>query len=166
MSELTQKRLKEVLNYNSETGLFVWIVRTTNGIKVGDVAGNKDAFGYIRISIDSTSHKAHRLAWLHEHGEFPHEHMDHINHIRNDNRICNLRCVTQAENNMNMSMPSTNKSGVVGVHQRKVNGSWLAYISSRKNRVYLGSFWNKEDAIKARERAEIEHGYHHNHGGV
>ena len=75
---LTQAKLKEVLHYDPETGDFTWQVSTANCIKVGALAGSKDSYGYHKIAIKGKTYKAHRLAWLYTHGEFPEDAIDHI----------------------------------------------------------------------------------------
>jgi len=77
---ITQAGLKELLNYNPETGDFAWV-------KSKKPAGGISSYGYRRIIIDGKEHKAHRLAWLYTHGVFPEDQIDHINGVRHDNRI-------------------------------------------------------------------------------
>lgn len=111
---ITQERLKELLNYNPDTGDFtIKTSRVCRGIK-DSVAGWLESTGYIRICLDYKKHSAHRLAFLFIEGRFPNR-IDHINHIRNDNRWVNLREVTHQENSKNQSINSKNTSGVMGV---------------------------------------------------
>ena len=84
---LTAERLREVLDYDPDTGVFTRKVRTASSVKVGDVAGSLNGKGYIRIRVDGRLYFAHRLAWLYVHGEWPVDQVDHINGIKNDNRI-------------------------------------------------------------------------------
>ena len=100
---ITQEKLKEVLDYNNELGTFTWKVSKANRIKVGSVAGCKNNLGYILIRIDGKIYLAHRLAWLYTYGNFPLNCIDHINQVKDDNRICNLRDVTVSENMQNQS---------------------------------------------------------------
>jgi len=160
---LTQKRLKELLRYNPETGLFIRIKYTNSRAQIGDIAGCLDAKGYIQIKIDGEPYKAHRLAWLYVTGSFPEEQIDHKNHIRNDNKWMNLRDVTHKDNGRNKSMQVNNKSGVTGVFLNK-NGNWKANIKVNNKTLYLGSYKEKNDAIIARCMAEYEYGFHKNHG--
>jgi len=89
---LTQEKLKELLAYDSETGLFKWCVRVGKRIHVGSIAGHLDEIsGYIRITVQGKIYQAHRLAWLYVHGYFPETDVGHINKVRHDNRIENLR---------------------------------------------------------------------------
>lgn len=161
---LTQSRLKELLHYDPLTGLFTRLIATSSSIKVGDIAGNKNDKGYIRISVDNISYKAHRLAWLYMTGEFPENEIDHEDHIRSNNRWHNLSHVTTQENRKNISLRSNNTSGVTGVNWSKASKKWCAEINVDKVKKYLGLFLNKQDAIKARKAAEIEYCFHKNHG--
>lgn len=160
---VTQERLKELLDYNPESGDFIWRVATTGCINAGDIAGGISLRGYVCIQIDQKIYKAHRLAWLYVYGEWP-NHIDHSNHVRSDNRIHNIRNVTNKENCRNRLMTSRNTSGVVGVHWHKKNRRWIAEIDDNKKTIYLGSSQQINDAIIARKMAEQELGYHKNHG--
>ena len=90
MSNIDCNQLREILEYQPETGLFFW-KKKRNGISVGQLAGGKDRDGYIRIRIDNVKYAAHRLAWMYIHNDFPKNFIDHINGIKSDNRICNLK---------------------------------------------------------------------------
>lgn len=105
---ITQEYLKERLTYNPQTGVFIWNSSNIKGhVKKGKIAGSKDSRGYIKIQIDRKDYTAHRLAWLYEYGEWPKYTIDHINRIKYDNSINNLRDVTQAENNKNQKRRNT-----------------------------------------------------------
>lgn len=160
---LTQKNLKEQLNYNKTTGIFVWLVygRGKNFLKE---AGCKSD-GYVVIQINGKSQKAHRLAWLYEYGYMPRQ-VDHINHVRSDNRICNLREATQKENMKNSSISSRNRSGVTGVCWCKRNKKWLSQIMVDGRTKHLGYHLDKFEAICARKSANNKYGFHENHGSM
>ncbi len=164
-SKLTQSRLKYLLSYNSETGIFAWKNPPSNRVKVGDEAGaihsrNK----YICIRLDSSAHLAHRLAWLYTYGVWPQDQIDHIDGIRNNNCIANLCEVNSVENHKNTKLHGRNTSGNPGVSFYKKRAKWTASISVDGKRKHLGIFVDKGDAIQARKKAEIEYGYHANHG--
>ncbi len=154
-SILTQDRLKELLRYNPETGIFNWIVNRGRCAKVGYVSGNLDNGGYIRIIIDGKKYQAHRLAWLYMHGQFSQEQIDHINRVRNDNRACNLRAANSCENMQNKSVYKSNKSGHSGVCWCNSRNKWLAQIRVNGIRKHLGYFTEITDAIAVREKATI-----------
>ena len=137
---LTQERLKELLSYNPETGVFVWVRRKKN------VAGHVRKDGYKQIQIGNTKFFSHRLAWLYMVGAFPLEQIDHINRARADNRFANLRAVTNSENLHNMGLKSTNKSGFKGVSYQTDAKKWRADISINSTNKYLGYFHTPEEA--------------------
>ena len=156
---LTQKELKELLSYDKDTGIFKWKVILNNQIKIGETSGTKDTKGYIVIMINSKRYKAHRLAWLYIHGEFPKDQIDHINRARDDNRIKNIRSVNQSINMRNSDIQKNNKSGATGVYFNNKNKAWIARIGINNGQKHIGCFKLKSDAIKARKEAEILYGY-------
>ena len=109
---------------------------------------------------------SHRVAFCLHYGRWPNGQIDHKNGIRTDNRIVNLRDVSQIENSRNMKLNSKNKSGVSGVHWNKREGKWKSIISDGQKKVCLGTFSRKEDAIIARKKAEKIYGYDKNHGRI
>ena len=163
---ITQARLKEVLNYDPDTGLFTWIKPTANCIKPGDITNSKTKTGYIAIKVDMKNYLAHRLAWLYMHGEFPDCFIDHANCDRSDNRLCNLRLATHAQNMQNQDLRKTNKSGHKGVSWCKTTNKWQAQCTFQGKKYQLGRHQNIEDAIAAvKEFREKHHGEFANHGG-
>jgi hypothetical protein len=161
--------IRERLAYDPNTGVLTWryceaMRREWNTRYSGAVAGADSDQGYRSISIDDRPHRAHRLAWLIMHGEWPVDQLDHINGDRADNRISNLRDVGHTENCRNAATPRNNTSGVVGVRQRKATGKWEAKIKVDYRTIHLGYFANLADAIAARLAAEITYGFHSNHG--
>lgn len=161
---ITQAELKETLSYNIETGDLIWII-SKPGVKVGSVAGTP-ALGYVSITINRRLYRAHRLIWLYMTGEWPKDQIDHINHIRNDNRWCNLREATYQENQRNRTNPKNNKSGVCGVRWREKRNRWSSQIKVNRKAKHLGSFTDKFEAICARKSAENKYGFHENHGAA
>tara|TARA_R110000803_G_scaffold29146_1_gene66745 strand:- start:2186 stop:2728 length:543 start_codon:yes stop_codon:yes gene_type:complete len=160
-----RKIVMERLSYDSRTGLFKWKRRVAQHVPKGSKAGYLDKNkGYIKIRVVSRAYMAHRLAWLIVYGSFPPDQIDHINGIKHDNRIINLRAVTNIENCRNKSLPNINTSGHIGIHYNKRMNKWTAAIGINYKQVHLGSFENKEDAIEARRIAEINYNYHPNHG--
>jgi len=122
--------------------------------------------GYATGTIFTRQYLAHRVAWAITNGEWPKDQIDHINHDKTDNRISNLRDVTQTENQKNASVRKDNTSGVVGVNWSKQLSKWRARISVSGRNKCLGYFSDKKDAVAARAGAEIECGYHRNHGRI
>ena len=141
---LTQKRLRELLHYDPETGLFTW--RHSRGqAQAGDIAGAIHHKGYRRIGLEGGNYAAHRLAWLYVHGVWPTETIDHINGVRHDNRIANLRDVSAAANSHYATLRSSvNSTGFRGVYR---NGpGWGATIRIAGKSVHLGQFDSPEQA--------------------
>jgi hypothetical protein len=97
-TKLTQEDLKKFLHYDPETGVFTWIAKPAKKIVVGTVAGNPLPNGYLRISLNKKEQYSHRLAWLYSYGHMPPDQIDHINGVRDDNRLTNLRLANQGEN--------------------------------------------------------------------
>ena len=152
---ITQERLKELLHYCPDTGIFTYL-------KEGKIAGHNDSRGYITIRIGAAQLKAHRLAFLYITGSCPSQGTDHIDHNKKNNRWDNLREVSHAINQKNKGIAKNNTSGVNGVCWK--GNRWEAYIGDSGKYVYLGRFKNKEDAAAARKKADIDYGYHENHG--
>jgi hypothetical protein len=155
MRNITQAELRERLDYNPETGLFQWKGPLT-GRKLRE-AGSTDAKGYRCITIDGVLHKSHRLAWLYVHGTWPAGQIDHLNGLKGDNRIANLRDVTNSINNQNKRRPDKDsKSPYLGVTWCKSSCAWRANIGVNNKVVRLGSFRTPEAAYEAYLNAKRE----------
>lgn len=153
---LTAARLREVLDYNPETGVFRWRVNRRGFVRAGDVAGTINGSGYRQIRVDRTIHNAARLAWLHVHGEFPPHEVDHRNLVRNDDRLVNLRPATHGQNTANQRKRSDNASGFKGVSLHSRTGKWQAHVRARGEHRYLGLFASAEEAAIAYRVAAAE----------
>jgi len=149
---LTQKRLKELLNYDPETGIFVWKVSVSN-VKVGDIAGT-DCNGYVSIRADSKLYLAHRLAWLYEYGYFPENFLDHEDRNKSNNRSANLREVSNQCNARNTGNRKDNTSGVKGICFDKAAQKWVAKIYLDSGCYHLGYFTDFTEAVATRVAAE------------
>lgn len=152
-SALGQEQLKEMLEYNSTTGEFIWIERK-QGRKFRQPAGRiKKSDGYREIGINGHLHLAHRLAWAYVYGDFPEGEqpfIDHINGKKDDNRIVNLKVSSAGENNKNKGMMSNNTSGVTGVRRREI------VDSSGKIYPYWVASWYDKDGKQRQKSFEIE----------
>ncbi len=163
---ITQEQLKELLHYCPETGVWTWLV-DRGGMRKGDVAGCIMASRgkkYIYIGVLGYRPRAHRLAFLYMNGAIPENDVDHEDGNGLNNRWSNLRAVTPAGNAKNQRLHSSNVSGKSGVSWHKRDRKWQAIITVDGRKKQLGYFSKKEEAIAARESAEIEFGYHKNHG--
>lgn len=151
-SILTAQRLREVLDYDQATGVLSWKTRNSNRINIGDHAGAMLKTGYLSISIDGKLHRAHRLVWLWIHGVWPDGELDHINGVRTDNRIANLRDVSRTTNQQNLrsARGDNTHSGMLGVHLTdKIEKPWRSSIKTAGKYKHLGNFFTKEDAHSA-----------------
>lgn len=154
--------LRDRWMYHPDEGHFTAVKSKHARWPVGRVIGGKDAYhcpkGYIYVNVMGVSVAAHRLAWFYVHGRWPTEQVDHVNHIRDDNRIVNLRECTNAENRQNIRPEGYGSSGYLGVYERD-NGRWMAKIIVNGKMTYLGLFDSAEDAnaayLQAKERVHI-----------
>lgn len=149
LTALTVSRVRELLNYDTETGIFTWIAARENRVSVGTSAGSLLGNGYRSIAVDRKRFMAHRLAWFYVHGEWPEGQIDHINGNRDDNRISNLRVVDNSVNQQNKrSARSDSKTGILGVHLHRP-GKWQAKINVNGTKKSLGIFSSPLEAHAA-----------------
>lgn len=156
METLTHMRLKELLDYDPETGMFTWKISNRNSpIKIGSEAGTLDSGGYCQIKIDGTHYKAHRLAWLYVHNNWPKYQIDHINGIRADNRLANLRAATSSENSQNQRCANKDsKTGLLGIYPH--GKKYVAQIRLNGKTHRLGIFQTPEEAHEVYLKAKRE----------
>jgi len=136
---LTSERLRELLSYSEETGLFTWRINRQGHAKAGDVAGNMGRH-YWYIGVDGSYISAHRLAWLYVHGEWPEGEIDHIDQDKTNNRISNLRDVSRAVNVQN----TTARKGYT-----ITDGRYVVDILANGKRYSIGSYKTEEEAKNA-----------------
>lgn len=154
---ITAERVRELFIYDPDTGVFTRRIATgrRNCHRAGEIAGTRQNHGYIVISADHRRYVAHRLAWLYVYGVWPVGDLDHINGIKDDNRITNLREATRKENMQNVRKHKHNTSGHKGVAWHSQRNKWRAYIFVDYQQKHLGLFDTKLAAAAAREQAEI-----------
>lgn len=155
------KRLRQLLRFEAETGKLYWLPRpremfvsqrscsTWNARFAGKEALTARSGGYRVGNVDYKQCMAHRVVWALVHGYWPPEDLDHINGDRGDNRLCNLREATRAENNCNRPKPSANTSGFKGVGWNSQRGRWQAQISLNNKGRHIGFFDDPEEAHAA-----------------
>jgi HNH endonuclease/AP2 domain len=155
---LTQAQLKLRLSYDEVAGVFRQAVNSGRA-KSGDIAGYTHHTGYVQISIMRKRYMAHRLAWLYVYGEMPASYIDHVNLIKSDNRIENLREATLSENQKNVGMQSNNTSGIKGVRFRIDREKWVATAACKGKNKHLGYFATSKLASDAYQAyAKANHG--------
>lgn len=144
---VTLEEANQFLIYDPETGVFTWKRNKGRDAKAGDEAGCIHKNGYRRIGVCGALVYAHRLAWLMHYGSYPASQIDHINGIKHDNRIANLRDVSALINSQNKkpAMPNS-KSGVLGVFSDADAKFWAAQIRFKGRTVRVGGFSSIEDA--------------------
>lgn len=149
--KLTPERLRECLDYNPATGVFTYrIARRGVPFPVGSPAGCRNTTtGHMVIRIDGELHMAHRLVWLHVHGRWPADEIDHINGKGDDNRLANLREATHQENLCNQGKQKRNSSGYKWATWQ-ANG-WMAQVFYMGVNHYVGRF---QDPKRAHEAAK------------
>jgi hypothetical protein len=147
---MTFAELSRILQYDPETGKFVWNVSRPK-VKIGCAAGYVHGRGYIHIEIMGKSYAAHRLAWLYMTGKMPANQIDHINRNKSDNRFANLREATHGQNRANSK--TCNRHGLKGIRRlpwmKDGDRCWQAQITHNKKVHYLGCFYTKEEAHSA-----------------
>lgn len=147
-ADLTAQRLRELLHYDPETGVFTWRVANGNRAPAGGAAGGRRSDGYVHVGVGGggSRYLAHRLVWLHVHGRWPVGQIDHINGNRSDNRLANLREATQAINSQNIRAAFRNNaaSKMLGVYR---NGKrWMARIWVNGRPRYIGTYDTPQEA--------------------
>lgn len=180
--EITPALICDLISYDAETGVLTWKPRRPEHFKgnqqppehsckiwnnkyAGEVALsclNKN--GYFHGAIFGTTVTAHKAAWAISTGEWPENTIDHIDGVKTNNRIANLRDVPIAVNSKNQRRNSRNTSGITGVHLHKPTGRWVASIKGKGKVRNLGYFPSKEEAAQARLSASKKFGFHPNHG--
>lgn len=164
----SQEVLRQLLEYNPETGGMIWRERVGqkrwNTLYAGRPAFATFSNGYLTGRLFGANVRAHRVLWVLHYGEDPAGPIDHINGDKDDNRICNLRVTDAAGNAQNRPLRRDNRTGFNGVARR--GGKYLANIRFLGKLTHLGTFECIADAIAARQKAERDMGFHENHGRV
>jgi len=150
---LTQKRLKELLHYNPDTGVFIWKV-SRGGHCSGSIAGGLRHDDRVHISIDNQHFLRSRLAFFYIEGYFPEQDVDHKNRTKTDDRWSNLRHVSRQCNLRNIGLQKNNASGVSGVAFSKRENKWRSTITVNFKQFHIGYFGDFNEAVLYRLAAE------------
>lgn len=178
---LSPALLRQLIDYNPDTGLLHWRERTAdlhaatgaNPAKVDEWNhrhAGKECFtsdngrGYRCALLAGRMYRAHRVAWAIHYGEWPVIFLDHVNQRRSDNRIANLREADFIENGRNMTRQKRNRSGQIGVMWHIASSRWRAVITVEGRKIFLGEFTDFKKAVAARKAAERQHGFSPLHG--
>ena len=167
MLELRYEEVAKLFTYDRETGVLYWRIRDRNTIRRKYVAGSSKGAkdGYRQVRIKGKKYLEHRIIMMLCFGHIPENaEIDHINHVRNDNRLCNLRFVTRSENRRNQSVNSKNTTGVTGVCFYKRLQKYIARIRVNREFIHLGTFETLEEAAAARAEANVKFNFNNNHG--
>lgn len=143
----SQSRVQELLDYNKDSGIFKWRINRSN-IKAGTIAGCLSLSGYWYIRVDKRLYLAHRIAWIYVYGSLPGAQVDHVNGLRADNRISNLRLATNSQNQQNRKKAqSTSSTGLIGVNtDMRRRKPYQAIIKKDGVSKSLGYFYSPEQA--------------------
>lgn len=145
---LSADKLRELLHYDPDTGIFIWRVRVSQAVKAGDTAGRVNYDGYATIKVLGYEYRAHRLAMFYGDGVMPPSEVDHINGVRLDNRLANLRHADRAMNaqNMRKALRTNLSCGLIGATWDKKRQAWKAAIQVNGKKRALGVFDTAEEA--------------------
>lgn len=163
---LEYREALELFRYDYETGVLYWRWRVNSRVpKTLEAGTQRKSSGYLYVQVHGRLYPVHRVVMLMCYGFYGEGlEVDHINHVRNDNRLVNLRFVTHGGNMRNKSVSSKNTSGVTGVCFLKASKKYMAQISVDRETLYLGIFETLEEASAARAEANLKFNFHNNHG--
>ena len=167
MLELRYEEVARLFTYDRETGVLYWRIKNRNSIRRNYVAGSSKGNnnGYRLVRVKGKQYKVHRIIMMLCFGHIPENaEIDHINHVRDDNRLCNLRFVTGSKNRKNQSVNSKNTSGVTGVYFLKDRKKYRAQIRVNRKAISLGNYDTLEEAAAARAEANLKFKFNNNHG--
>lgn len=167
MLELRYEEVAKLFTYDRESGILYWRIRDRNTIRRNYVAGSSKGTkdGRRRVGIKGKIYQEHRIIMMLCFGHIPENaEIDHINHVRDDNRLANLRFVTRSENSKNQSVSSKSTTGVTGVYFSKSRNKFIAQIKVNRQVHYLGCYNTLEEAAAARAEANLKFNFHNNHG--
>ena len=147
---ISVERARELLDYNPKTGILTWKADRGGGIHKGDIIEGISNRGYKVVRIDGVRYQAHRLAWLIHSGTFPQGQIDHINGVKTDNRLSNIRDVSHRENTQNRAIHRKGKlTGATLDKRGNRRKCWISQAKVNRKTVFIGMFFTKEEAHEA-----------------
>lgn len=163
---LEYREALKLYRYDYETGVLYWRWRVNSRVpKTPEAGAQNKSSGYLSVRVHGRLYQVHRVVMLMCYGFYGEGlEVDHINHVRNDNRLVNLRFVTHRGNMRNQSVSSKNTSGVTGVYFSKAKKKYIAQIEVNREAIYLGIFDTLESAAEARRQADRKYKFNSNHG--
>ena len=167
MLEIRYEEVARLFTYDRETGVLYWRIKNHNSIRRNYVAGSSKGTrdGYRLVHVKGKIYKEHRIIMMLCFGHIPENaEIDHINHVRNDNRLVNLRFVTRRENMRNQALSGKSTTGVTGVHFSKARKKYVAQIKVDQKIIFLGNYNTLEEAAAARAEANLKFNFNNNHG--
>lgn len=156
----SQEQMQELFSYDADSGAFQHKELLTAKTIIGAEVGYRECTGYRKFTLNDKDYPIANLIWSYVYGYYPPVLVDHINHVRDDNRLENLRHATHVQNCRNMSLSANNTSGRCGIGYHAPTQKWRVTILGE----HKGLFSTFEEAITVRESAEKELGFHPNHG--
>ncbi|EHP6354715.1 HNH endonuclease [Escherichia coli] len=156
----------QYFDYDENSGNLIWKVKPSAKVKMGSIAGRLDHDGCVSVKLHKQARPAHCIIWEMCNGPIPEGYeIDHLDHVRSNNRLNNLRLVTHKENQRNQKLHKRNTSGFSGIYWEKAISKWRVRIMGNDGKsLSFGCFDNKDDAVAARNEAYIQLGYHDSHG--
>ena len=163
---LEYREALKLFRYDYETGVLYWRWRVNSRVpKTLEAGTQRNSDGYLNVSVHGRRYLVHRVVMLMCYGFYGEGlEVDHINHVRNDNRLVNLRFVTRRENQRNKSVSSKSTTGVTGVYFYKRLQKYIARIRVNREFIHLGVFDTLEGAAEARRQADRKYKFNNNHG--
>ena len=163
---LEYREALELFRYDYETGVLYWRRRVNSRVpKTLEAGAQNKSSGYLSVRVHGRLYQVHRVVMLMCYGFYGEGlEVDHINHVRNDNRLVNLRFATQGENLKNQSVSSKSTTGVTGVYFNKSRNKFIAQIKVNRQVHYLGCYNTLEEAAAARAEANLKFKFNNNHG--
>jgi hypothetical protein len=163
---LEYREALELFRYDYETGVLYWRRRVNSHVpKTLEAGAQNKSNGYLYVKVHGRNYLVHRVVMLMCYGFYGEGlEVDHINHVRDDNRLANLRFVTRTENMRNRSVSGKNTSGVMGVCFSKARKKYMAQIRVDGENIFLGRFETLEEAAAARAEANLKYKFNNNHG--